>query len=70
MDVKDPTASFVKSMPVIAGTLDKLQIPIITFRECCICGRAATSANDSRSFVLDDDDDHDDEEDYEEGDIS
>ena len=32
VDVKDPAVSFAKSVRAIAGTLNKLQIPALTFR--------------------------------------
>ena len=47
VDVKDPTVSFMKSRRAIAGTMNKLQIPELTYRGHCSNGPATPEANDA-----------------------
>ena len=45
-DVKDPTVSLAKRC-VIAGTMNKLQVPALTYRGHCISSAAMSTASDA-----------------------
>ena len=47
VDAKDVIVSFTKSREAITGTINKLQIPALTYKGHCISSTAMPSANDA-----------------------